>query len=521
MKIYSKDLNNTPQTEPIPGRTDMVQNNAGGYGFKVTDQERLERFLTIGSETGTYYVNEQKLAVENASNIINYVKTDGKTVLGTVINFIEDRRAPKVDPALFVLSLLATYGTPEVKSETYSSISKLCKTGTHLFTFLANIQNLRGWSRGLRTGVANWYTNRTPDSLAYQVIKYRNRAGFTHKDVLALSHPKATSNNQNDLFKYIVGKNDNDSVLDPIIYAYEAAQTAETKVLVSLIKEFGLTWEMVPTEKLNDSTVLGALLQNMPLHALLRNLNRFSYNDMTNGVSETVKTITAKLSKDNVVKSGLHPVTILNALRVYAAGRGDLGSKTWTPNQNIVDALDTAYYSALDGLVPTNKAILVAVDVSGSMSISTVNKSKMTPKDVAAALSMSIIRPEPNAELIWFDTMGYKPTVGRRSSLDEILKKTPHGGGTDCSIPIRYAIASKNKYDAIVILTDSETWAGNSHAVQQLAQYRSINPNVKVVEVGMVATGHSVLPMDDKNVLKIAGFDSTVVDVINGFISGS
>jgi len=155
------------------------------------------------------------------------------------------------------------------------------------------------------------------------------------------------------------------------------------------------------------------------------------------------------------------------------------------------------------------------------MSSATINKSRLTPKDVSAALSMAIMRSEANAELIWFDTKVMVPQIGRRHSLDEILRGTPNGGGTDCSLAIKYALHTKNKYDVIVILTDNETWAGNSHSVQELALYRKINLDVKVIEVGMVAGGYSNFEMNDKNVLRIVGFDSTVTEVINRFISGS
>lgn len=291
--------------------------------------------------------------------------------------------------------------------------------------------------------------------------------------------------------------------------------------LASFIKEYRLTWEMVPTEQLNTPAVLDALLVNMPVFALLRNLNRFASAGMTTGNSETIKAIVNKLSAENIKKSGVHPVTLLNALRVYSSGHGDLGNKTWTPNQNINDALNNAFYAALEALTPTGKSILLAVDVSGSMNSATVNKSRLTPKDVAAALSMAIMRSEANAELIWFDTKVMIPKIGRRNSLDEILSGTPDGGGTDCALALAYALHTKNKYDAIVILTDNETWAGNSHAAQQLAEYRKINPDVKVIEIGMVANSYSNYDMEDKNVLRVVGFDSSVVEVMNKFVSGS
>src|SRR5579863_8446459 len=182
MKNYSNAISGpTPQTQPIFGRTDMVKNNAGGYGFEVTPQQRLERFLLIGSEGGTYYVGEQKLTQENATTIIALIKSYGLSVVSTVIDFATNNRAPKADAGLFVLALAATHGDQDTKNASYSAIAKVCKTATHLFTFLANIQNLRGWSRGLRRGVARFYTDKDAGQVAYQLVKYRNRAGFTHK----------------------------------------------------------------------------------------------------------------------------------------------------------------------------------------------------------------------------------------------------------------------------------------------------------------------------------------------------
>ena len=48
----------TPQGLPIPGR-DMVENNAGGFVFKLDEWKQLERFLILGSEGGTYYVSAE------------------------------------------------------------------------------------------------------------------------------------------------------------------------------------------------------------------------------------------------------------------------------------------------------------------------------------------------------------------------------------------------------------------------------------------------------------------------------
>ena len=66
--MYEKHFSTrkTPQSEAIPGK-DMVPDSAGGYAFAVDDWKRLDRFLILGAEGGTYYIKEQALTKENAS----------------------------------------------------------------------------------------------------------------------------------------------------------------------------------------------------------------------------------------------------------------------------------------------------------------------------------------------------------------------------------------------------------------------------------------------------------------------
>src|SRR5262249_23981114 len=56
----------TQQSEPIPG-TSQVPNSAGSYAWQLDDWQRLDRFLVLGTEGGTYYVGERELTIENAN----------------------------------------------------------------------------------------------------------------------------------------------------------------------------------------------------------------------------------------------------------------------------------------------------------------------------------------------------------------------------------------------------------------------------------------------------------------------
>ena len=62
MSKYAKlfSLRKTPQSQPIAG---TVANAAGGYAFPVDDWTRLDRFLILGTEGGSYYAGERALTV--------------------------------------------------------------------------------------------------------------------------------------------------------------------------------------------------------------------------------------------------------------------------------------------------------------------------------------------------------------------------------------------------------------------------------------------------------------------------
>src|SRR5688572_8945708 len=171
LKNFIKGLTETPQSEPIPGSTQMP-NSAGGYAWAVDDWTRLMRFLILGSEGGTYYISERKLTQENAEAVARCIAEDGARTVRTIVEVSEAGRAPKNDPAIFALALCATLGDAETKRAAFEAVPRVCRTGTHLFHFAQFVDGLRGWGRGLREAVAAWYAM-PPRKLALQAIKYQ------------------------------------------------------------------------------------------------------------------------------------------------------------------------------------------------------------------------------------------------------------------------------------------------------------------------------------------------------------
>ena len=78
-----------------------VPNSAGGYAFPGDDWARLDRFLILGSEGGSYYAAERPLTRDNA------VAAAGPRAVARIAAVSEDGRAPRNGPALFALAASA------------------------------------------------------------------------------------------------------------------------------------------------------------------------------------------------------------------------------------------------------------------------------------------------------------------------------------------------------------------------------------------------------------------------------
>ena len=523
MPTYLKEVLDTPtpQSEPLPG-VEMVKNSAGGYVFEIDDFARLERFLVLGSEGGTYYTNQRKLTLENTETVRKALKADGPRTVATIAEMSHQGRIPRNSTALFCLALAAAEGDSETQNAALAALPKVARTGSHLLEFVSYADSLRGWGRRLRRGVGEWY-DRDPRRLAYQVLKYRNRSNWTHRDVLRKTHPPEGATHH-DIFAYIT-----QGILPPEtedyaqVHAYEKAQKADTADLVSLIKEHDLSREMIPTEKLQEKEVWAALAEDMPITALFRNLATLTRVGVIAPFADAVPGIVAKLTDEEALKRGrVHPIQAMSALITYASGKSPRGTGTWEPVQQIVDALDTAFEKSFSTVEPTGKRLYLGVDVSASMMWHTIaGVPGLTPRNGAAALALVTARTEPNYHIRGFCHQMVDLGLTARDSFKDAVEKTSRAdfGRTDCSLPMIDALQRKMPVDCFVVITDNETWSGNIHVETALDQYRTeMGIPAKLVVIGMTSTQFSIADPDDPYQMDVVGFDTSVPDIMASFI---
>lgn len=542
---------------------DQQRNAAGGYTFAADDWARVHRFLTLGTDGGTYYAGDVELTRDNAGVVLRVAATDPIGLVNRIVEVSEAGRAPKVNPALFALAIAASVDDAEGRRAALAALPRVARTGTHLFLFAGYVEQFRGWGPTLRRAVGRWYTERPVDALAYQLVKYRQRGGWSHRDLLRLASPSGVSDPaRRTAFNWAVGKGLGDyaEALTPltgaqlkagqcnairpalradvvpdelaIIADFEDAQAATSAVRwVDVIERGnGLSWEMLPDAALAEPAVWEALIdRGMPQTALMRQLPRLTrLGVLTGAVGQVVAAQLADAGR--LAKARVHPVNVLVAQRTYASGQGVRGQAQWTPVAQISDALDAAFYAAYGAVRPAHKRTLLALDVSGSMEVA-ASGLPITCREASAALALVTAATEPQHRIIGFTagSRGYPDTavteldISRRRRLDDVCRYTAglSMGATDCALPMVWALRNRVEVDTFHIYTDNETWYGDIHPHQALTQYRQqMGIDARLVVVAMTATRNSIADPADPRQLDISGFDSAVPTLLADFSRG-
>lgn len=546
---YNKMASTPTQRERLSA--DQVENNAGGFVYEISNIDRLRRFLILGTEGGTYYANQGDHTRQALTFLTEMASKDPLGYWNTLLDVASNNLAARHSPTLYALAVLRR-GTkdPTVQTHIRESFTAIVRTGTHLFEYVDYDTSLGGWGRGLRSLVSSWYVTKGADRLAYLGVKYRQRGGWTHRDLLRKAHPNSTDPGVKGVLDYLahgmVTVEDalvsekfttiNEDIIPDVIRQYEQVKRGS----MSPLDAEALTWEMLPTDALTSPALWRELVSQhrLPATAMLRNLGRMTANGALD-YPKTVREIVDRLRDPEHVRGArLHPFNILTASKTYASGGGFRGSMTWTPKARIIDALSDAFSHSFQNVTPTGKRILIALDVSGSMALSTIMNSNVTPREGSAAMALAMLAGDPDTTDVMAFSDGSRGgriwsaasegaltplPLSPRQRLDDAIDMVSNlqFGATDCALPVVWAGTRGKEYDAFVVITDSETYCGSIHPSEALRSYRkNFVPDARMVVVGMTATEFSIADPDDHLSLDVAGFDASAPSLIANFVAG-
>jgi 60 kDa SS-A/Ro ribonucleoprotein len=522
----------TPQTEKA--RADQVVNNDGGYVFQASDKTRLNRFLTIGTEGGTYYQKERALTRANANLVTDLAQASNPALVNEAVAVSQAGRAPRNNPALFALAAAAGLGNTAYRQAALDALPSVARTGTHLLKFAEYAQMFRGWGPQLTKGIGAWYLRQSPEDLAYQLLKYKQRDGWSHRDVMRLAKFGRVANlaevqpAHRALFDYVMKGEFNASLLPPIVdvaeQAHETRNVADWTRLIASNRS--LSHEMLPSEALAKAEVWEAMIRNgnLPLGALLRNLGRLTHlgviSPMGGGATNI---ITAMLTDQRAVTGArIHPIAVLIALKTYEQGHGTKGKLRWNPSPQVMDALDAMFYLAFGSVRPSGKRTVIALDVSSSMG-NYIADYPFTAREIAAAMAMIGAKTEPSYVITAFSNVFTPISISPSQRLDDVVRSVSglNFGWTDMSLPMRWAQQQNLDADVFQIWTDNEVNRSTMHPFEALRMYRRHSGiDAKLQVCAVTPTEFSIADPLDPGMLDVSGFDAAVPNLLAAHARG-
>lgn len=275
------------------------------------------------------------------------------------------------------------------------------------------------------------------------------------------------------------------------------------RLLVALIERYGLDREHVPTEMLSRPAVWLALLKRMGPTAVLRNLNKMTTLDLfLNEATEASVLVLATL-KDNAKLAAAHvnPLDIFIATETYAAGKGTLGTLTWTPVPWLVCALElsfvdfTCYLGAHQPPSTADNRVLIGIDLRASM---LTQVGSTTARKAAAAFAKVAKTLNPHWEIVAFGVEGCIPfDLPPEATMMDYVKfmdaQPPRSMATLTSLLVHASMdENPKKFNAVVAFTASGTQRTFDDTLEdELSMYRQIAgvPNAIAVSVVMSADG--------------------------------
>ncbi|MBP0001295.1 MAG: TROVE domain-containing protein [Cyanobacteria bacterium SID2] len=520
----------TPQSQPIPGReTEMVRGRSGGYMFDAGLWAMVRRCLLVGTAQSTYYADKHELTNDFADVLLKAVDEDPERVASEIL-YASDGRSINNSAPIFALVLLSM-GESHAAKQAFSDIFlKVVRTGSHFYEWLNYTKSVRGFGKIVREAGQAWLSREDAKGLAYQLLKYQQRHGFSNRDALRLFHVKPPTEDHDRLFEWVTqGWNElpaeipSDAMAQVWWYEWLKRNPDRTP---EAIANGRLTHEMAAPVGKMDVQAWQLLFEEMPIGAMLRNLGSLTQLGVLGvGTHENLDRVEAVLNdRDRLRRGRIHPIDVLKALKTYQSG-GRIGrsQKTWKPVPRVADILEKALELSFDVMEPTGKVFLHAVDISSSMSGSIVSSVGLTCCEIATAMALVTAKAEKNYAIRGFSTEFKDLKISRRDSFTSALRKASNQnfGGTDASVAYDWAIRNKFEADVICFWTDSESWAGRRHPSQALAEYRQkVNPNVKAVYVTLAPYRITLVDPNDPLSWDMGGFDPGTPRVIQMLATG-
>lgn len=339
-------------------------------------------------------------------------------------------------------------------------------------------------------------------------------------DILKMVHPKPATAEREALYGYLIGRQHDEGALPALVRQYEAFKTGETldvpRVPFQMLTALPLTTKEWAEIARNASWTM----TRMNLNTFARH-GVFEVEGLTELIAERLR------NAELVRRARVFPYQLMAAF--MSVGKSVPGV--------VREALQDAMEIATANVPEIAGKVYVFPDISGSMHSPVTGyragaTSVVRCIDVAALVAATVLRRNPGAEVIPFESDVVEVRLNPRDSVMTNAEKLAHlpCGGTNCSAPLGFLNKQRAKGDLVIYVSDQESWIDAPHygrfggsatrTMLEWARFRERNPQARMVCIDIQPYG-SVQAKEREDILNVGGFSDKVFDLIAEFARGS
>lgn len=480
-----------------------ARNRAGGKAYKLADHAALAQLAMTGTLADAYYVDAEAQLAE----LLEAARAVEPDFLAKTAIYTRRQGYMKDTPAVLLATLASI--SPEHLSQAFP---RVIDNGRMLRNFVQILRSGATGRRSLGTRpkklIQAWLNSASDEHLL------RAAVGQTPSlaDIIKMVHPKPTSKAREAFFAWLIGRPADVRLLPRPVQEYLAFRETAGGAPVP-----DVPFQMLTTLPLNQRQWT-RIAERAGWHMLRMNLNTFQRHGVFDRRSVR-RDIAGRLAdRDAIAKARVFPYQLMAAWM-------NLDDKV--PSE-IRDALATAMEIAVENAPELAGRIVVCPDVSGSMTSPVTGRrrgatSAMTYIDVAALVASAMLRRNPTARIMPFDTKVHDVAITPRDRVVDSAKTLASfwGGGTACSAPLVKLNAEKARVDLVMLVSDNQSWVDHAHSggtrvMEEWMKLKRRNPDAKLVCLDIAP--YADTPAHERpDVLNIGGFSDVTFDLIANF----
>jgi 60 kDa SS-A/Ro ribonucleoprotein len=506
--MANKNLFKSLMGRMIPSTDALNEENAPAYA--LSPRHALAQYVATGCLNKTFYAG----AEEQLAKVLELCSQVEPDFIARTALFCRERGFMKDMPAL-LCAVLSTRD-PLLLATIFPRV-------------IDNGKMLRNFVQIMRSGVVGRKSlGSAPKRLVREWLEARDdRALFTASvgqqpslaDIVKMVHPTPGTKTREALYGYLIGRAHDAEALPEVVRHFETFKAGARAELPDV------PFQMLTALELGKAEWT-AIARRAPWQMTRMNLNTFARHGVFDepGMAEL---IADRLRDPQAIKKArVFPYQLMTAYtmtdeRVPAVVR---------------EALQDAMEIAIANVPGIEGKVYVFPDISGSMhaAVTGYRKGATTAVrciDVAALVAASILRKNPRAEVIPFESKVVEVRLNARDSVMTNAEKLAHlpCGGTNCSAPLAYLNKREAEGELVVYVSDNESWVDSPHygrfgggrteTMNQWARFKRRNPQARMVciDIQPYATTQAA---EREDILNIGGFSDQVFDLVAEFASG-